>query len=214
VAELVDALASGASGLTAVKVRVLSWAPPHPFQAFGLEGNTQNQRLEATRRSAQGAHVPVAKAGPWTYPNSGVCWLGKGVPHQLAMVVDDRWLQHTRTIRWVVDELARAVTAALQRTSVRGPTFSVGICNGHRETTTARRAEAVVTIPRTEPWTSAFNTMQMQPKNGTGVWQNRIARDNLKVVQRIIGNAWELHCGRFPSAVRGNFRADFKDGGS
>jgi hypothetical protein len=25
--ELVDALASGASGLTAVKVRVLSWAP-------------------------------------------------------------------------------------------------------------------------------------------------------------------------------------------
>jgi hypothetical protein len=27
VAELVDALASGASGLTAVKVRVLSWAP-------------------------------------------------------------------------------------------------------------------------------------------------------------------------------------------
>src|SRR5215813_12628824 len=29
VAELVDALASGASGLTAVKVRVLSWAPSH-----------------------------------------------------------------------------------------------------------------------------------------------------------------------------------------
>jgi hypothetical protein len=28
VVELVDALASGASGLTAVKVRVLSWAPP------------------------------------------------------------------------------------------------------------------------------------------------------------------------------------------
>jgi hypothetical protein len=27
VVELVDALASGASGLTAVKVRVLSWAP-------------------------------------------------------------------------------------------------------------------------------------------------------------------------------------------
>jgi hypothetical protein len=27
VAELVDALASGASGFTAVKVRVLSWAP-------------------------------------------------------------------------------------------------------------------------------------------------------------------------------------------
>jgi hypothetical protein len=30
VAELVDALASGASGLTAVKVRVLSWAPLLP----------------------------------------------------------------------------------------------------------------------------------------------------------------------------------------
>jgi hypothetical protein len=28
--ELVDALASGASGLTAVKVRVLSWAPSFP----------------------------------------------------------------------------------------------------------------------------------------------------------------------------------------
>ena len=28
--ELVDALASGASGLTAVKVRVLSWAPSSP----------------------------------------------------------------------------------------------------------------------------------------------------------------------------------------
>jgi hypothetical protein len=39
VAELVDALASGASGLTAVKVRVLSWAPHAPFQAIVLEGN-------------------------------------------------------------------------------------------------------------------------------------------------------------------------------
>src|SRR5580700_5436205 len=33
VAELVDALASGASGLTAVKVRVLSWAPRFAFEA-------------------------------------------------------------------------------------------------------------------------------------------------------------------------------------
>jgi hypothetical protein len=34
VAELVDALASGASGFTAVKVRVLSWAPlPLPSDA-------------------------------------------------------------------------------------------------------------------------------------------------------------------------------------
>jgi hypothetical protein len=30
---LVDALASGASGLTAVKVRVLSWAPRFAFEA-------------------------------------------------------------------------------------------------------------------------------------------------------------------------------------
>src|ERR1700756_4492962 len=33
VAELVDALASGASGLTAVKVRVLSWAPRFALRA-------------------------------------------------------------------------------------------------------------------------------------------------------------------------------------
>jgi hypothetical protein len=35
VVELVDALASGASGLTAVKVRVLSWAPS-PTQAIEI----------------------------------------------------------------------------------------------------------------------------------------------------------------------------------
>jgi hypothetical protein len=34
VAELVDALASGASGCKVVKVRVLSWAPPPSKQAF------------------------------------------------------------------------------------------------------------------------------------------------------------------------------------
>ena len=37
VAELVDALASGASGLTAVKVRVLSWAPYFPRPLIGKE---------------------------------------------------------------------------------------------------------------------------------------------------------------------------------
>jgi hypothetical protein len=37
VVELVDALASGASGLTAVKVRVLSWAPS-PIQAIEIAG--------------------------------------------------------------------------------------------------------------------------------------------------------------------------------
>src|SRR5664279_1425286 len=36
VAELVDALASGASGLTAVKVRVLSWAPVAPTPAINF----------------------------------------------------------------------------------------------------------------------------------------------------------------------------------
>ena len=35
-AELVDALASGASGLTAVKVRVLSWAPFLCLQLFAI----------------------------------------------------------------------------------------------------------------------------------------------------------------------------------
>jgi hypothetical protein len=36
VAELVDALASGASGFTAVKVRVLSWAPLACSQLFAI----------------------------------------------------------------------------------------------------------------------------------------------------------------------------------
>src|SRR5690606_15139787 len=38
VAELVDALASGASGFTAVKVRVLSWAPLSPDAIDFVEG--------------------------------------------------------------------------------------------------------------------------------------------------------------------------------
>jgi hypothetical protein len=37
VVELVDALASGASGLTAVKVRVLSWAPFLPMPSMSLK---------------------------------------------------------------------------------------------------------------------------------------------------------------------------------
>src|ERR1700738_5372351 len=39
VVELVDALASGASGLTAVKVRVLSWAPFLPVPAIQLHSD-------------------------------------------------------------------------------------------------------------------------------------------------------------------------------
>jgi len=34
VAELADALASGASGRKVVEVRVLSWAPTHKFPSF------------------------------------------------------------------------------------------------------------------------------------------------------------------------------------
>jgi hypothetical protein len=46
VAELVDALASGASGLTAVKVRVLSWAPflPMPINPAEMPGIDQPER--------------------------------------------------------------------------------------------------------------------------------------------------------------------------
>jgi hypothetical protein len=60
VAELVDALASGASGFTAVKVRVLSWAPlalfavvRHPSK---MAENTEDQDafLSATIHSAPG----------------------------------------------------------------------------------------------------------------------------------------------------------------
>jgi hypothetical protein len=55
VAELVDALASGASGLTAVKVRVLSWAP-HPVDritmtAEGVETKQQQQLLRVLDRA-------------------------------------------------------------------------------------------------------------------------------------------------------------------
>src|SRR4051794_33260899 len=55
VAELVDALASGASGLTAVKVRVLSWAPNALAQ-------TDEMLLGAKRRTAaarRGNFCPV-----------------------------------------------------------------------------------------------------------------------------------------------------------
>jgi hypothetical protein len=47
VAELVDALASGASGLTAVKVRVLSWAP-----LFAHAQKIVAKWLGVTRRAA------------------------------------------------------------------------------------------------------------------------------------------------------------------
>src|SRR6476659_1331095 len=59
VVELVDALASGASGLTAVKVRVLSWAPfarAHDFAECGLSGPSSRKR--ATVGAARGIISP------------------------------------------------------------------------------------------------------------------------------------------------------------
>jgi hypothetical protein len=60
VAELVDALASGASGLTAVKVRVLSWAPSalaHDSLKCGLFGPLAGarDRSHATNELAETA---------------------------------------------------------------------------------------------------------------------------------------------------------------
>src|SRR6478609_658653 len=42
VVELVDALASGASGLTAVKVRVLSWAPRFPGCPLAIQAHRRS----------------------------------------------------------------------------------------------------------------------------------------------------------------------------
>src|ERR1700754_1491809 len=54
VAELVDALASGASGLTAVKVRVLSWAP---FLVF-------TPHLKTESRASDMSRAPIARCEP------------------------------------------------------------------------------------------------------------------------------------------------------
>jgi hypothetical protein len=50
VAELVDALASGASGLTAVKVRVLSWAPLLPVPMIWLNAGLVDPLTGAQNR--------------------------------------------------------------------------------------------------------------------------------------------------------------------
>ena len=47
---MVDALASGASSLTAVKVRVLSWAPP-PLSTLGFERKEQDNLVEGHRQA-------------------------------------------------------------------------------------------------------------------------------------------------------------------
>jgi hypothetical protein len=62
VAELVDALASGASGLTAVKVRVLSWAPFLPKPMISLKGGffdplTGTQNRDTARMSYRMSHI-------------------------------------------------------------------------------------------------------------------------------------------------------------
>jgi hypothetical protein len=68
VAELVDALASGASGLTAVKVRVLSWAPscaqthdiPEAQKRVPEDGLVlRESAIGAARSAGHDAHVPT-----------------------------------------------------------------------------------------------------------------------------------------------------------
>ena len=61
-AELVDALASGASGLTAVKVRVLSWAPFLLKPMISLKGGlfdplTGTQNRDTARISYRMSHI-------------------------------------------------------------------------------------------------------------------------------------------------------------
>ena len=58
VAELVDALASGASGLTAVKVRVLSWAPS------GCSTRLLRARLCGVWRNSHSEREPETRAPP------------------------------------------------------------------------------------------------------------------------------------------------------
>src|ERR1700732_2132334 len=53
VVELVDALASGASGLTAVKVRVLSWAPFAPKPVIELHSGPLIRTSSLTACSAR-----------------------------------------------------------------------------------------------------------------------------------------------------------------
>src|SRR5258708_33964887 len=52
VAELVDALASGASGLTAVKVRGLSWAPHQ-----GVDRSADRESIRPLALKMQGGHA-------------------------------------------------------------------------------------------------------------------------------------------------------------
>jgi hypothetical protein len=69
VAELVDALASGASGLTAVKVRVLSWAPfahAHDLRKCGLVGPLPVRETDAAGNELADRcrHHSVHSVGP------------------------------------------------------------------------------------------------------------------------------------------------------
>src|SRR5579871_6294164 len=60
VAELVDALASGASGVKAVEVRVLSWAPAFALSRYGSAGHPSPARTLSCR-SPKGAGGLAAK---------------------------------------------------------------------------------------------------------------------------------------------------------
>src|ERR1700704_2484973 len=62
VVELVDALASGASGLTAVKVRVLSWAPlsmPKPRSPTSFRCSDPHQQLHSLLGASKRFEVAV-----------------------------------------------------------------------------------------------------------------------------------------------------------
>ena len=62
-AELVDALASGASGFTAVKVRVLSWAPRF---AFGYAWRSRARRSPKGEDGLLRAISDVIVKQPWS----------------------------------------------------------------------------------------------------------------------------------------------------
>jgi hypothetical protein len=65
VVELVDALASGASGLTAVKVRVLSWAPAEGGGYYGPNGLNELRGPPAPARIMPQARDKAAAGKLW-----------------------------------------------------------------------------------------------------------------------------------------------------
>ena len=76
-AELVDALASGASGLTAVKVRVLSWAPFLPKPMISLNAREPDGR-PCAKLPRRGVHFAL------TLALSPLAGLARAVPELVA----------------------------------------------------------------------------------------------------------------------------------